>query len=215
MEIRNVLCRLAEERRNRYRQQNRKRLTNTAPSIICNNCIGGIIYKDLNLRFCSPTVDVLIQAEDFFRFVNDLEYYITCIPEEIFPEGSACPVGVLRNGEETVVLRFLHETSFETAKDKWVRRCARVDRSNLYIVFNPYGACLRPGSRWYREFKKLKYPKRMIVRMMLFFDKEVAACPGAALFGRKKTLINYPTRFSKKRFLDHFDYVSFLNENHS
>lgn len=215
MRITKFLHHLTAERRSRYKLQKQKRLLNTTPTIICNSCIGGTIYRDLNLPFCSPTIDVLINYEDFLRFVNHLEYYITCIPEQIFLDGISYPVGVLYNGNEKVVLEFMHDSSFEAAKNKWVRRCQRVDLNNLYIIFSNSKARLRAKNYWYQEFKKIKHPhKRLIVKICLFFDKEVISCPKFALLGKKKILLDYPTPFSKKRFLDTFDYVSFFNTKH-
>lgn len=212
------LCSLAEKKRERYKQRKQKRLKNPAPTIICNNCVGGTIYRDLNLPYYSPTAYVLIQMSDFFRFVSDLEYYLTCIPEESFLEGVTYPVGVLRKGSEAVVLRFMHETDFETAKEKWIRRCGRVDFDNLYIVLSQTFAknriFLSKRNMWYKEFKKIQHPhKRMLVNVWMSYDKEIIPL-GIWSFIRKKTgsVLDYPTRFSKKRRMDRFDYVSFLNE---
>jgi uncharacterized protein (DUF1919 family) len=52
--------------RNRYREQirsfklkaERSRLTNKEVTIFSSNCIGGVIYHDLGLRFMSPTINL-------------------------------------------------------------------------------------------------------------------------------------------------------------
>lgn len=211
--IMTFLQQLTVKRKKRYQLKKQKRLKNTTPSIICNNCICGLIYSDLNLPFYSPTIDVLILSDDYFRFVNHLEHYITCVPEQIFLEGISYPVGVLRYADEQVILRFMHDASFEAAKEKWVRRSARVDLNNLYIVYCNPGVRLRRKSHLYQEFKKIKYPnKRMIVKLRLFFDYEVIMCPRFALYSKGRNIMSYPTTLSKKRFMDDFDYVSFLNK---
>ena len=108
----------------------------------------------------------------------------------------------------------MHDRTFEAAKEKWVRRCGRVDLDNLYIVFS----CklhLRPSNKWYKEFKKLKHPnKRMLVIASRFYDQEVV-CLSKLAFYKGKPSVGYPTEYSKKRIMDQFNYVSFLNKNES
>lgn len=212
--IKTFLLRLTVKKRERYQLQKQRRLKNTAPTIIGNNCVCGAMYQDLNLRYTSPTTNVLIPAEDFFRFVNDLEYYLTCPLEETYLEGISYPVGVLRKGDAQVILHFLHDRTFEAAKEKWVRRCGRVDLENLYIVFSSK-IYTGPLNKWYKKFKQIKYPnKRMVVIASRFYDKEVVCLPMWA-FSKNISSIAYPTKYSKKRIMDHFDYVSFLNKNES
>ena len=210
-------CRFTEARRNRYKRQKQKRLKNKAPSIIGNNCVCGTIYRDLDMQYLSPTANVLIQPDDFFRFVNHLEAYLSCIPEEITLNGVSYPVGVLKYADEQVVLRFVHDDTFESAKEKWIRRCSRVDLNNLYIVFEQRFAKqrirLKKTNKWYKAFKAIQYPnKRFLLNAWLSFDKEIIPI-WQSFFIKKESLLEYPTQYSKKRLMDHFDYVFFLNKN--
>ena len=50
--------------------QMRKRLKNKKISILCNNCIGGIVSLELGLRFNSPTVNLYFENDDFFSFLK-------------------------------------------------------------------------------------------------------------------------------------------------
>lgn len=214
--IQTQLHKLTEKRRLCYKKRKQKQLKNKKPTIIGNNCVCGAIYRDLDLQYLSPTANVLIPADDFFRFVNHLEAYLSCVPEEIVLEGVSYPVGILKYADEQVVLRFVHDDSFESAKEKWVRRCARVDRNNLYIVFEQTFAKqrlrLRKTNKWYKAFKSIPYPnKRMLLNAWLSFDKEIVP-NWRRFFYKKGTILDYPTQYSKKRLMDHFDYVSFLNK---
>ncbi len=204
-----------QQKRLKFIKQMQSRLKNTAPSIICNNCVGGAIYRDLGLPYLSPTANVLIKPNDFTRFVNDLEYYLNCTPEEIFIDGITYPVGVLKKGEEQVVLHFMHDGTFEKGKEKWLRRCQRVDLDNLYVIFHsptiqklPFLHKLNP---LYKRFKGIKHPKkRMLAKVLFSFNKEIVPLRKSVFF-RKKYAMDYPTKFSQKRLMDDFDYVSFLN----
>lgn len=207
---------LTEKRRNRYKLKKQKKLKNTTPTIIGNNCVCGTIYRDLNMQYLSPTSNVLIYPDDFFRFANDLDYYLKCIPEEITLENISYPVGVLRKGDEQVVIIFMHDDSFEEGKEKWMRRCKRVDMNNLYIVFQMFyprsEAHLIKKTKHYKEFKALPHKnKRFLVNSLISFDKEIVPLQKAFFWGTLNTLL-YPTKLSKKRFMDGFDYVNFLNQ---
>ena len=47
-------------------QRNRKRLTNSTPTIIASNCTGGFLYHWLDLGFKSPFINLYMTQEDFF-----------------------------------------------------------------------------------------------------------------------------------------------------
>lgn len=215
--IAEFLYSLTEKRRLCYKKRKRKRLKNIKATIIGNNCTCGTIYRDLDLQYLSPTANVLIQPDDFFRFVNHLEDYLKCVPEEISLEGVSYPVGVLKYADEQVVLRFMHEDTFEAAKEKWIRRCARVDLNNLYIVFEQtfpeQMLRLHKTYNLYKEFKAIPYPnKRMLLNVWLSFDKEIVPV-WRRFFCKRTNILEYPTKYSKKRLMDYFDYISFLNKN--
>lgn len=53
----------------------RLRLENSDITILSNNCIGGIIYHKLGLRFKSPTINLLIGLSDFIELVENLKKY--------------------------------------------------------------------------------------------------------------------------------------------
>ena len=43
-------------------------------SFISQNCIGGIIYHDMEQKFLTPTINLYLMANDFVKFVENLEY---------------------------------------------------------------------------------------------------------------------------------------------
>ena len=60
----------------------RKRLKNNSFTLITNDCTAGAIYKDLHVRFNTPTINLYMNADDFLKFVNNLSQYMG---EEITP----------------------------------------------------------------------------------------------------------------------------------
>lgn len=64
--------------RNVISRMNRSRLHNQEFTLITNTCIGGIIFHDLHLRFCSPTINCGIRDHDeFLLFCGNLQYYLS------------------------------------------------------------------------------------------------------------------------------------------
>lgn len=99
-----------------YLKALRKRNKNHSPSIICNNCIAGVIYHNLGLKFTSPTINLYIPGEDYLNFVRYIKEYQNAALIEIdsdkpFPVGQLC-----LNGYPKVSVFFQHYTNFNEAK---------------------------------------------------------------------------------------------------
>lgn len=134
----------------------RKKLENTDFTIISNNCWGGMIYESYNLPKRSPTVGMFFIASDYIKFVSDLKGYLVGNLIFIKPEESrwkemqqlsddkkfgTYPIGVLSNGCESIEIFFLHYHSEQEAKDKWERRCKRINWDKLLVKFNDQNGC--------------------------------------------------------------------------
>ena len=119
-------------------------------TIISNNCWGGTIYESYNLPKMSPTVGLFIMADDYIRFCSDLKGYLakelTFIPptqsvhfEELQNTNNfgKYPVGLLGDVE----IMFLHYHSEQEAKEKWERRCKRINWDKMIVKFNDQNGC--------------------------------------------------------------------------
>lgn len=125
-----------------------KMLKNKDFTIISNNCWGGIIYRDFNLQYNSPTVGLFFMAEDYIKFIYDLENYMKENLEFISLENSKyknylkklnynSPIGKLKDIE----IMFLHYNSEEEAKEKWNRRKQRINWNNIIYKFSDQNMC--------------------------------------------------------------------------
>ena len=154
-------------------QYRRKKLNNTDFTIISNNCWGGMIYESYNLPKESPTVGMFFMAEDYITFLSDLKGYINGTLEFIKPEDShwknapqvsgdkrfgSYPVGLLSNGKNKVEIFFLHYHSKEEAKDKWERRCKRINWDRLLVKFNDQNGCT---SENVQDYMKLPFKNKL------------------------------------------------------
>lgn len=128
--IKNKLISILEKHFNLYYEKClQRRLKNDDFSIICSNCIGGIISNRLNKQFLSPTVNMWIRQDDFLKFVCNLKEYIS--KEIVFIESTyEYPVGKL----DDITLYFNHSLNAKEAKKDWDRRKNRINYDNLFII---------------------------------------------------------------------------------
>ncbi|MFR5057629.1 DUF1919 domain-containing protein [Faecalimonas umbilicata] len=188
--------------------ENRKRLKNKEISIISTNCIGGVLSHDLGLQFKSPTVNLFFRAEDFIKFCENLEYYMSidrfveCYDEKII-EDRTYPVAYL--GDLTLYL--VHYSSVEEAEKKWNERKQRINWENI-AIFNTDREGMTEELR--DRFEKLPYRKVMFVNKP---DKKHASCYYLQGFENEDCvgIITNPMGWKGMRQIDQFDYVSFLD----
>lgn len=113
----------------RRRKNMRAALTNTTPTFLCPNCIGGILFHDLGLQFQSPTVNLMMFQTDFAKFVLNMEHYLA--QELAFFQHPDYTFPCARLGDITI--HFTHYHTEEEAAQKWAERSARIDRDNLFV----------------------------------------------------------------------------------
>lgn len=111
------------------RYKMRKQLKNRSISFLCPNCIGGILFHDLGLKFLSPTVNLMMFQTDFVKWVLNLDRYNTQKlnffnhPEYSFP--------CAHLGDLTI--HFTHYKTEMQAKEKWEERVERINKNNMFI----------------------------------------------------------------------------------
>ena len=111
----------------KYKEKNycnslRCKLKNDNFTIICNNCVGGIIYHNLGKRFLSPTINLSIRGEDYLNFCKNIEYYSKCDMINVSTTEFNYPVGkiVSENSKyPNIKIYFMHSNTFKEAKEKF------------------------------------------------------------------------------------------------
>ena len=187
-----------------YRELRCARLKNKTPSIIASNCNGGIMLHDLHLPFNTPTINLFFTAEDYLKFVTDLDRYLDLEVEEAQSDQNY-PVGKLGD----ITIYFMHYHSFREAKDKWNERKQRIDKTNLFFVMTDKNGCTY---EMIRAFDTLPYEHKVIFTHKPYREFP-SACyiPGFEEQGEVGILSDWNPGFLRRRYLDDFDYVSFLN----
>lgn len=106
-------------------------------------------------------------------------------------------IGRLSNRKEDVEIFFLHSHSVEEAKEKWERRCKRINWDNLLIKFNDQNGCTE---KELKQFLTLPYKNKVfftcknwqidakeIIQIKQLFNKEHIQASYEP-FGRSKYL---------------------------
>lgn len=113
-----------------YENKERHKLQNEDFTILCSNCIGGIIYNRLGMKFLSPTVNMWMSQRDFIKFSTNLRHYI--LQPLIFVDSAEeTPVAKC----DDILLHFNHHNNQDEAQKDWEKRKARINYDNVYIIF--------------------------------------------------------------------------------
>lgn len=163
---------------NKYRRRffsnfRKRRLENTDFTIISNNCLGGMIYESYAIKKNSPTVGAFFMAEDYIKFVSNMKEYISYELKFIDPENSRYksilkkdkrfgqyPIGKLNDIE----IMFLYYENEKDAKEKWDRRCKRINWNKLIFKFNDQNLCTEKDVL---AFSKLPYKNKLFLLLKI------------------------------------------------
>lgn len=186
---------------------NRMKVKNKNFTIISNDCAAGVIYHDLHSKFLSPTINLYIYPTDFVKFVKNLDYYLKCTLFDV-TNSNEFPIGLL----DDIKIYFMHYESFSVAKTKWDERCKRINRENIFIIFNDRnGATEKEIS----EIDKLKIP-HIIYSNKKEYEKYTSVIY-MDIF-KNKDNVGIMTQFYKdtgKRYLYFADITGFINQKNN
>lgn len=175
-------------------------------TIISNNCIGGVIYHSLKLQFLSPTINLWFYPEDFLKFVENLNHYLQLEMVEVSTE-LPYPVGLLGD----IFIYFQHYSSFEEAKKKWDERKKRMTKK--IVVFMTETEEFKES--YFARFEKLTYKRVLFVSRQRPEYPHTYFIPGTSKQTKTQygviNLLSFKNKFSSRRYLDDFDYITFLN----
>ena len=190
----------------RRRAAMRNALTNTAPSFLCPNCIGGILFHDLGLQFRSPTVNLMMTQPDFVRFVLHLEHYLQAEPVFFRKAGYDCPCARL----EDITIHFTHYATEAEALEKWNQRKGRIDRRNLFVFLTERDGLTR---------EELVQLGSLDCRgLVVFTAREYPDIPYAlhipryAADGEIGNILEKSWRDESREYERYFDFVKWFNE---
>ena len=151
MTIQGMLLRIRNFYLRKSAKKRRKKLVSDDFTIISNNCWSGLICESYNVPKTSPTTGLYFMAEEYVKFLSNLKYYTQeCEIEFISPEKSkhrsfyeldkrfgTYPIAKIGDVE----IAMLHYKSEQEAREKWNRRCARINWDKLLVKMNDQNEC--------------------------------------------------------------------------
>lgn len=110
------------------------KILDLSPTIVSNNCWGGITYHTLGLQMNSPFINMYFEDEDYIKLISDFETYMTYEPKYLRDEYEAnlkrnFPICMLND----IVCYFNHYTSMEEVLKHWKRRVRRINWENIFF----------------------------------------------------------------------------------
>ena len=190
-----------------YKEIKRIKLKNKSASIIASNCNGTFIYYDMKLKYLSPTINLSFDMNDFVKMLENLKWYMN---QEVVPYEDKrfdYPTGMIGDIE----IRFNHYNSFDEAVNKWNERKKRINYDNLFVLGVETDGCTYETLK---KFDQLPYKNKVIFTHKYYPEfKSAYYIKGFEENNEVGVLINFKNQFFIRRYLDDFDYVSFLNDD--
>lgn len=193
-------------------RKNRERLHSEPFTLLTNNCIGGVIYHDLGLRFDSPTINLYLKDGDFIEYVINLEFYKKAeLIEDTTQHGEfKFPVGILKGDSihRDIHIYFQHYKTFEEASKKWIERSLRI-QNKILVIFELYNNRIDSES-----WNRIKYKKKCLMHQELIGINDAMTLKCYIDHENEHARILKYSGFTGHRFLEkEFDYVAFINES--
>lgn len=187
-----------------YKKRKCSRIKKKDFTIIASNCGGTFIYYDMELPYLTPTVNLSIGMDDFVKMAENLKWYMEQEFTKLKTE-ERYPVGMLGD----IRVNFVHYDTFEEGVRKWEERKKRINWDNLFIMGTDKDGCTYETIRRFDQlpyknkviFTHVKYPEFASAHYIKGFEDRSEL--GVITFFKKQ--------FLKRRYLDDFDYVRFLN----
>lgn len=184
----------------------RKRIKNLTPTFLTPNCMGGLLFHDLGLRFCSPTVNTMLYQTDFVKFVIGLDDYLSYELEFFNHPEYTFPCAHLGD----ITIHFTHYKTEEEARSKWLERSKRIDKENIFVT------CAERDGLTKEDILKLGNIK--VRGLMVFTYNDYPDIPYAVQIKKyknqgevgnvlRKTVIN-----GAREYEQYFDFVKWFNE---
>lgn len=191
--------------RKRINRINKSKLKNDNFTLISSNCIGGIIYHELNMQFYSPFINLWLKPKDFIKYCQNIEFYQSLNLHFIKVEGINYPVAQLGDIE----IYFQHYESETIAERKWIERTKRMNLENIYIIMSERDGCTLNDLI---EFDKLKYKNKVVFTHSPY--PQIKSSYYIKGFENKEELgccFEYINNTSGKKYYDDFPFIKWFN----
>ena len=140
---------------------------------------------------------------DFVKMVKDLKWYMA--QELVKSEEGKCPIGLLGD----IKINFIHYSNFEESKRKWEERKKRINWDNIFVVGSERDGCTYETIK---NFDNLPYRNKVIFTHKKYLEFSSAYyIKGFEEEEELGIITAFKAQNKKRRYLDDFDYVDFIN----
>lgn len=156
--------------------------TGNTPTIICNDCTGGMIYNAMDMIMLSPTVNTEMSPSDFIQFCKNTEYYLS---QEMNEDSLQYVKGdfnvndnlLLQGQIADITINFGHLKLNDKPVKRWnmMRRKINWERM-VYVMREPFIMSSSTPLKVKQEFMELKGKK------MFYSVKSSICCNGISGF---------------------------------
>ena len=179
-------------------------------TIISNNCYAGLTYEYLHMKFFSPTIGLYFFAPEYIKFIRNLKYYTHLELQEIPVSESKYfsqlhklkQDNVIIGKLEDVEIVFLHYKNFAIAKEKWTRRCKRINYSKIIFKFNDQNLCTE---KELETFFQLPFPNKIC-----FTSKNYQDTSNIWLKKYKNAEFVKEDIYNSRKYFDIIDYINHM-----
>lgn len=185
----------------------RREIRNISVSLLCPDCMGGILFHDLGMQFRSPTVNLMLNQRDFVKFVLRVDHYLEQEFHFFKHPIHNCPCAVL----DDITVHFTHYSDPDQAVQKWRERAERLDRNNLFVVLLERDGLTREDILALRDLP---------VRGLLVFTRKdypdipyALKCPILDENGEVGNLLAISPWDGLRGYERYFDFVKWFNES--
>ena len=197
-----------QKRDQKYTEKARNTLYNDNFSILCSNCIGGIIYHRLGKQFLSPTINMHMSNPDFVSFCLHLDTYLSQDLAFIQTDENH-PVALLSaDGLKPIKLYFNHAHSEAEAQEAWEKRKTRIQKDNLFLIlYNLDGITLQE----LRQLETVPCRNKVIFTATPIPEISWSCCIKPTPHRQNAECYIDRDIWGIRTFEKHFDYVAWLN----
>ena len=173
-------------------------------TIVCNNCLGGVISHNFGLRHCSPFVNLWIPTSHFIDMLKNIDTLANGSFVNITPNNNQYPIALLNSRWE---IHFMHYKSYDEACKKWSERVDRLDVDNMYIIL------VETHSSTYEDlmqFDKLPFRNKIILAHKEYHNIKCSVkIEGYDGVGKNGEILWPSNRWGKCKY-DSIDWLKFL-----
>lgn len=188
----------------------RKRLKIYEFTIICNTCIGAVIYHKLGIPYQSPFINLGFSDYDFIKLVRNLKGYMAQKLCFVKIDGVSYPTAYLGD----ILIHFVHYSSNIEAENLWEERKKRILYDKLYLIMSD-----RPcGINYITESDIVSLNEVECCGKVVFTAKRKANIPYTIQLPKDSNgdyvrayMYDKTSVLKKWRWEEYFDYVYWLN----